>query len=143
MKTNQFPSLVPWFFKNDAKKISNGFLFLSSICVHIICVGERICVEKHCTIGSPTQVLLYWFFFYLGIRILVTLLLDTLPMLGNVFILCVLILMVFAIIGVQLWHGILRNRCGLIIPDNMPAHFRNLRYSIIERIQVNIYFHPI
>ncbi|KAJ7340395.1 Voltage-dependent T-type calcium channel subunit alpha-1G [Desmophyllum pertusum] len=46
-----------------------------------------------------------------SIRILVTLLLDTLPMLGNVLLLSFLIFFVFGIIGVQLWQGKLRNRC--------------------------------
>ncbi|XP_066933924.1 voltage-dependent T-type calcium channel subunit alpha-1H-like isoform X2 [Clytia hemisphaerica] len=67
-----------------------------------------------------------------SIRILVTLLLDTLPMLGNVFILCVLILMVFAIIGVQLWNGILRNRCALTIPDTMPVSLQNTTESLMK-----------
>jgi len=49
--------------------------------------------------------------FFVGIRILVTLLLDTLPMLGNVLLLSFLIFFVFGIIGVQLWQGKLRNRC--------------------------------
>ncbi|EDO35498.1 predicted protein [Nematostella vectensis] len=46
-----------------------------------------------------------------SIRILVTLLLDTLPMLGNVLLLSFLVFFVFGIIGVQLWQGKLRNRC--------------------------------
>ena len=46
-------------------------------------------------------------------RILVTLLLDTLPMLGNVLLLCFFI---FGIVGVQLWAGLLRSRCFL--PEN-------------------------
>ena len=44
-------------------------------------------------------------------RILVMLLLDTLPMLGNVLLLCFFVFFIFGIIGVQLWKGILRNRC--------------------------------
>lgn len=48
-----------------------------------------------------------------GMRILVTLLLDTLPMLGNVLLLCFFVFFIFGIIGVQLWAGLLRNRCFL------------------------------
>ncbi|KAM7394659.1 hypothetical protein PAMP_021446 [Pampus punctatissimus] len=44
-------------------------------------------------------------------RILVNLLLDTLPMLGNVLLLCFFVFFIFGIIGVQLWAGLLRNRC--------------------------------
>lgn len=50
-------------------------------------------------------------FLHLGIRILVTLLLEALPLLGNVFALAFLVLFIFSIIGVQLWQGVLRNRC--------------------------------
>uniref|UniRef100_A0A8K9UC73 Voltage-dependent T-type calcium channel subunit alpha n=1 Tax=Oncorhynchus mykiss TaxID=8022 RepID=A0A8K9UC73_ONCMY len=45
-----------------------------------------------------------------SMRILVTLLLDTLPMLGNVLALCFFVFFIFGIVGVQLWAGLLRNR---------------------------------
>uniref|UniRef100_A0A674CIT5 Calcium voltage-gated channel subunit alpha1 Ia n=1 Tax=Salmo trutta TaxID=8032 RepID=A0A674CIT5_SALTR len=48
-----------------------------------------------------------------SMRILVNLLLDTLPMLGNVLLLCFFVFFIFGIIGVQLWAGLLRNRCYL------------------------------
>ncbi|CAF3704659.1 unnamed protein product [Adineta steineri] len=48
-----------------------------------------------------------------SMRILVMLLLDTLPMLGNVLLLCFFVFFIFGIIGVQLWKGLLRNRCFL------------------------------
>ncbi|XP_050514563.1 voltage-dependent T-type calcium channel subunit alpha-1G isoform X3 [Diabrotica virgifera virgifera] len=48
-----------------------------------------------------------------SMRILVMLLLDTLPMLGNVLLLCFFVFFIFGIIGVQLWQGILRQRCVL------------------------------
>uniref|UniRef100_A0A669BYR7 Calcium channel, voltage-dependent, T type, alpha 1H subunit a n=1 Tax=Oreochromis niloticus TaxID=8128 RepID=A0A669BYR7_ORENI len=43
-----------------------------------------------------------------SMRILVTLLLDTLPMLGNVLLLCFFVFFIFGIVGVQLWEGLLR-----------------------------------
>lgn len=54
-----------------------------------------------------------------GMRILVTLLLDTLPMLGNVLLLCFFVFFIFGIVGVQLWAGLLRNRC--FMPDDVKA----------------------
>lgn len=57
--------------------------------------------------------------FVTGMRILVMLLLDTLPMLGNVLLLCFFVFFIFGIIGVQLWAGLLRNRCFLDMPDNI------------------------
>jgi Ion transport protein len=53
-----------------------------------------------------------------GMRILVTLLLDTLPMLGNILLLCFFVFFIFGIIGVQLWSGHLRQRCFLELPEN-------------------------
>ncbi|XP_060523337.1 voltage-dependent T-type calcium channel subunit alpha-1H-like isoform X2 [Cylas formicarius] len=48
-----------------------------------------------------------------SMRILVMLLLDTLPMLGNVLLLCFFVFFIFGIVGVQLWQGVLRQRCVL------------------------------
>uniref|UniRef100_A0A3Q4GLE4 Ion transport domain-containing protein n=1 Tax=Neolamprologus brichardi TaxID=32507 RepID=A0A3Q4GLE4_NEOBR len=49
-----------------------------------------------------------------SMRILVTLLLDTLPMLGNVLALCFFVFFIFGIVGVQLWAGLLRNRFAIV-----------------------------
>uniref|UniRef100_A0A672GHV7 Ion transport domain-containing protein n=1 Tax=Salarias fasciatus TaxID=181472 RepID=A0A672GHV7_SALFA len=49
-----------------------------------------------------------------SMRILVTLLLDTLPMLGNVLALCFFVFFIFGIVGVQLWAGLLRNRFTIV-----------------------------
>ncbi|KAH0616868.1 hypothetical protein JD844_028304 [Phrynosoma platyrhinos] len=65
-----------------------------------------------------------------GMRILVNLLLDTLPMLGNVLLLCFFVFFIFGIIGVQLWAGLLRNRCfmdeNLTIQGNitLPPYYQ-------------------
>jgi len=58
---------------------------------------------------------------YTDLRILVMLLLDTLPMLGNVLLLCFFVFFIFGIVGVQLWAGLLRQRCVLELPDNISA----------------------
>ena len=62
-------------------------------------------------------------------RILVTLLLDTLPMLGNVLMLCFFVFFIFGIIGVQLWSGLLRNRCFLDLPANVSADGCDRRHT--------------
>uniref|UniRef100_A0A663E5X7 Voltage-dependent T-type calcium channel subunit alpha n=1 Tax=Aquila chrysaetos chrysaetos TaxID=223781 RepID=A0A663E5X7_AQUCH len=56
-----------------------------------------------------------------SMRILVTLLLDTLPMLGNVLLLCFFVFFIFGIVGVQLWAGLLRNRC--FFPENFSIPY--------------------
>ncbi|GAB6025911.1 hypothetical protein CHUAL_011883 [Chamberlinius hualienensis] len=53
-----------------------------------------------------------------SMRILVMLLLDTLPMLGNVLLLCFFVFFIFGIVGVQLWAGLLRQRCYFELPMN-------------------------
>jgi hypothetical protein len=63
-----------------------------------------------------------------SMRILVMLLLDTLPMLGNVLLLCFFVFFIFGIVGVQLWKGLLRNRCFLqinttTIPDQALSEY--------------------
>ncbi|EDO36844.1 predicted protein [Nematostella vectensis] len=61
-----------------------------------------------------------------SIRILVTLLLDTLPMLGNVLAMCSLIFSIFGIVGVQMWQGVLRSRCVAQLPGNLSANQLNI-----------------
>ncbi|ESO12678.1 hypothetical protein HELRODRAFT_148954, partial [Helobdella robusta] len=56
-----------------------------------------------------------------SMRILVMLLLDTMPMLGNVLLLCFFVFFIFGIVGVQLWSGLLRNRCFLNLPPNVST----------------------
>uniref|UniRef100_A0A4W5NXD5 Calcium channel, voltage-dependent, T type, alpha 1G subunit n=1 Tax=Hucho hucho TaxID=62062 RepID=A0A4W5NXD5_9TELE len=72
----------------------------------------------------------------LGMRILVTLLLDTLPMLGNVLLLCFFVFFIFGIVGVQLWAGLLRNRCFL------PKNF-SLRSNLTSPLSIELenYYH--
>uniref|UniRef100_A0A8C7KJS0 Voltage-dependent T-type calcium channel subunit alpha n=1 Tax=Oncorhynchus kisutch TaxID=8019 RepID=A0A8C7KJS0_ONCKI len=65
-----------------------------------------------------------------SMRILVTLLLDTLPMLGNVLLLCFFVFFIFGIVGVQLWAGLLRNRCFL--PEN---------FSLPLSVELGNYYH--
>jgi hypothetical protein len=45
------------------------------------------------------------------LRILVRLLMDIIPMLANVLLLCIFLFTSMGIIGVQLWRGVLRNGC--------------------------------
>eukprot|EP00062_Callorhinchus_milii_P004809 gi/632943745/ref/XP_007887116.1/ PREDICTED: voltage-dependent T-type calcium channel subunit alpha-1G [Callorhinchus milii] len=72
-----------------------------------------------------------------GMRILVTLLLDTLPMLGNVLLLCFFVFFIFGIVGVQLWAGLLRNRCFLEKNFTTPAPLMLDRYYHTENDDEN------
>ncbi|XP_074649472.1 voltage-dependent T-type calcium channel subunit alpha-1H-like [Tubulanus polymorphus] len=70
-----------------------------------------------------------------SMRILVMLLLDTLPMLGNVLLLCFFVFFIFGIVGVQLWAGLLRQRCFMDNRQNFsyPGFYLNPYYvPVIE-----------
>ncbi|KAK7918830.1 hypothetical protein WMY93_010114 [Mugilogobius chulae] len=45
--------------------------------------------------------------------VFVEMLVETLPMFGNILLLCNFIILVFSVVGVQMWGGLLRNRCFL------------------------------
>ncbi|XP_055366914.1 voltage-dependent T-type calcium channel subunit alpha-1H isoform X2 [Betta splendens] len=73
-----------------------------------------------------------------SMRILVTLLLDTLPMLGNVLLLCFFVFFIFGIVGVQLWAGLLRNRCFLGDEDVRTIYNLSInRYYMTEEGEDN------
>ncbi|XP_018092078.2 voltage-dependent T-type calcium channel subunit alpha-1H isoform X2 [Xenopus laevis] len=75
-----------------------------------------------------------------SMRILVTLLLDTLPMLGNVLLLCFFVFFIFGIVGVQLWAGLLRNRCFMDTNFVMSYNFSSLRpYYQVDEAEDNPY----
>ena len=63
-------------------------------------------------------------------RILVMLLLDTLPMLGNVLLLCFFVFFIFGIVGVQLWKGLLRNRCFLQLNESAIPDYALFEYVV-------------
>ena len=56
-----------------------------------------------------------------GMRILVSTLLNAMPAIGNVMLLCAFLFFVFGILGVQLFEGALRNRC--VAPDPGTGQF--------------------
>ena len=76
------------------------------------------------------------------LRILVMLLLDTLPMLGNVLLLCFFVFFIFGIVGVQLWAGLLRQRCVLELPDNVSVAGYDDIQLIYQSVMLTRQFHP-
>uniref|UniRef100_A0A915MCL9 Ion transport domain-containing protein n=4 Tax=Meloidogyne TaxID=189290 RepID=A0A915MCL9_MELJA len=75
-----------------------------------------------------------------SLRILVNLLLDTLPMLGNVLLLCFFVFFIFGIIGVQLWAGLLRNRCVIELPSSDYLSLMNFSFPV--DISLSRYYIP-
>ncbi|XP_045772342.1 voltage-dependent T-type calcium channel subunit alpha-1G-like isoform X3 [Maniola jurtina] len=69
-----------------------------------------------------------------SMRILVMLLLDTLPMLGNVLLLCFFVFFIFGIVGVQLWEGILRQRCELVLAPNVLRPNISFHYEFSKEL---------
>ena len=72
------------------------------------------------------------------------LLLDTLPMLGNVLLLCFFVFFIFGIIGVQLWAGLLRQRC-YIPEENVNAIVKSAywRYVCNRLYAMNVMYNGI
>ncbi|CAI4233228.1 unnamed protein product [Auanema sp. JU1783] len=73
-----------------------------------------------------------------SMRILVNLLLDTLPMLGNVLLLCFFVFFIFGIVGVQLWAGLLRNRCAI----NLPTTMTDQQIALFNDVKLTRYYIP-
>ncbi|XP_059352397.1 voltage-dependent T-type calcium channel subunit alpha-1G-like isoform X2 [Daphnia carinata] len=80
-----------------------------------------------------------------SMRILVMLLLDTLPMLGNVLLLCFFVFFIFGIVGVQLWAGILRQRCYLDLPKGIvpPATFTTIDRTLPIFYKPKTHYRPL
>lgn len=64
-----------------------------------------------------------------GMRMLVATLLSSLPALGNVVLFFVFLLILFGILGVQLFAGIYENRCRIT-----PRPFKNNSWPIVESL---------
>ncbi|KAL3102984.1 hypothetical protein niasHT_026432 [Heterodera trifolii] len=77
-----------------------------------------------------------------SMRILVNLLLDTLPMLGNVLLLCFFVFFIFGIVGVQLWAGLLRNRCVISLPSTELFTLANGSASPFGDVSLSRYYIP-
>ncbi|XP_054899986.1 voltage-dependent T-type calcium channel subunit alpha-1H-like [Poeciliopsis prolifica] len=95
------------------------------ICIEILDVSLELC-NIHLSLSysvTPLRLLSR----IEEMRKLVTMLVGILPMLGNVILLYVLVIYIFAIVGVQLWAGDLLNRCYL--PDEILAIYSNLTPS--------------
>ncbi|KAI6214984.1 Voltage-dependent calcium channel T type alpha-1 [Aphelenchoides besseyi] len=75
-----------------------------------------------------------------AIRTILNLLLDTLPMLSNVLLLCFFVFFIFGIIGVQLWAGLLRNRCVINLPKtNFTSDITDI---VFENVTLTRYYIP-
>ena len=65
-----------------------------------------------------------------GARVMVTSLFASIPMLADVFLLCMLVFLVFGILGVQVFQGVMRQRCFDVLdsipPDNQVVDVERL-----------------
>lgn len=104
--------------------LADGSQCLTSYKNDKVTTRQQIARRKYTPRNSFTYSLCVLF---ADLRILVMLLLDTLPMLGNVLLLCFFVFFIFGIVGVQLWAGLLRQRCVLELPDNIS--FSVTRYT--------------
>jgi hypothetical protein len=66
-------------------------------------------------------------------------------MLGNVLLLCFFVFFIFGIIGVQLWAGLLRNRCVINLPPTQGILWENISLPAdvsLSRQQTHPSIHP-
>lgn len=56
---------------------------------------------------------------------MVNTLLMSMKMLGDVMVLTTFFICIFALIGMQLFVGVLRNRCGIPVPVNLTMSYRS------------------
>ena len=74
-----------------------------------------------------------------SLRILVSILLDTLPMLSNVFLICFITFFVFGVLGVELWKGKLRNRCFLELNSSNIDQYRIFEFVAEDPIRFSLF----
>jgi len=61
-----------------------------------------------------------------GLKLLVQTLLDAIPALTNVLLLCAIFMVLFSILGIQLWAGLFRQRCSLPTGTNASQAVRSM-----------------
>ena len=61
----------------------------------------------------------------LGLKMMVNTLLASMKMLWDVLILTMFFICIFALVGMQVFGGVLRNKCGEPVPENLQISYRN------------------
>lgn len=65
----------------------------------------------------------YFSFISLGLRMMVNTLLASMKMLWDVLILTMFFICIFALVGMQVFVGVLRNKCAEPVPDNLQTSY--------------------
>ena len=71
-----------------------------------------------------------------GMRLIVETLLSALPMLFDVLCLCCFMLFIFGIVGVQVFSGVMRNRCG--VPFICNEYYNDSDICLEKRFQIDV-----
>ncbi len=73
----------------------------------------------------PGGRLLELFFFFVGLKMMVNTLLASMKMLWDVLILTMFFICIFALVGMQVFVGVLRNKCAEPVPKNLQISHRD------------------
>ena len=83
--------------------------------------GSNIYLQT-CSFGKFSNLIPdYFSFISLGLRMMVNTLLASMKMLWDVLILTMFFICIFALVGMQVFVGVLRNKCAEPVPDNLQT----------------------
>jgi hypothetical protein len=68
-----------------------------------------------------------------GMRVLIGTMIKSVPMIANVLLFCVFFFTIFGIFGLQVFMGVLRNRCFTVVPDSTCAEHAGAAAAVFCR----------
>ena len=82
----------------------------------------------------------YFSFISLGLRMMVNTLLASMKMLWDVLILTMFFICIFALVGMQVFVGVLRNKCAEPVPDNLQTSYIDYASNSSEWLMSRLLF---
>lgn len=98
-------------------------LLYSAPCTLLMTNGSNIYLQI-CSFNNVNNLIPdYFSFISLGLRMMVNTLLASMKMLWDVLILTMFFICIFALVGMQVFVGVLRNKCAEPVPDNLQTSY--------------------
>ena len=98
-------------------------LLYSAPCTLLMTNGSNIYLQI-CSFNKVNNLIPdYFSFISLGLRMMVNTLLASMKMLWDVLILTMFFICIFALVGMQVFVGVLRNKCAEPVPDNLQTSY--------------------
>ncbi|KAK9816645.1 hypothetical protein WJX72_003272 [[Myrmecia] bisecta] len=106
-------------YLRDAWNILDFLVTVSSLLALLPQINDNVMVLRTIRVLRPLRTISA----LPGMQLLIKTLLAAIPMLGNVLVMCAFFFIVFGILGVQLFKGVLRYRCFVLDAKNNPLLF--------------------